>query len=116
MLDPQPRAGETEKALVKEQGRVRFVEDGSRWPFLGTVVKVSPMGYVSVRWDEQAYAIARFGPRSAAKQLVVVIGEEARPRHAWDQKGHRDEPRCAVCGVEQTEANWLEACDEVRRG
>lgn len=71
---------------VKAGDRVRLTDpDDPEWPELGTVLKVSPAGYVQLRWDGlEAYCGSYLSPRTAQRKLEVVTGEDARPRHDWN--------------------------------
>ena len=88
--------------------RVRL-NDGETFPKLGTITKVSPAGYVSVRWDQEPIRHAMYSPRGAVEDLTVVIGRDALPRHDWSDARYV-EPSCYTCGLIQTEENDLEPC------
>ena len=93
------------------------------WPMLGTVMKVSPTGYVSVEWDSNVVVPpSMHSPRTAQQMLRVVTGEEAKPQHDWELKvGANPKPynvanyQCTMCYEQLTDGNYLEKCNPVRQ-
>lgn len=82
--------------------RVRW--EGELGPMLGSVTKVSPMGYTHVQFDRGAHTT--FSPMSAAAQLTVVTGDDALHRHDWDL----DDDICRRCLVRWSEERMDEPC------
>lgn len=72
----------------------------------GTVERVSPAGYVRVRWDD--FIIEHFSP--GTKDLQVVTGDDALPRHAWAAMCFDDDPPCLRCGAIQNDENEFGPC------
>jgi len=87
--------------------RVRCTDD--TFPAIGTVVYVSPVGYARVAWDDGLPRESFFSPRTAERALVVVTGDDAKPRHDWDTE-QRTDPHCVVCGAVQTRKNYAAPC------
>lgn len=81
---------------------------------VGTIEKISPIGYVRVAWDQgQTYPVSHFSPLRAACELKIVTGRDALPRHDWDCQKDQPDPPCLRCGVIQTDANEHDACEPV---
>lgn len=84
---------------------------------VGTVKSLSPVGYVVVTWDEPTtYPTSHFSPLTAAKELKVVTGRDALPRHDWDCQKDQPDPPCLRCGVIQTDENEHNACQPAASG
>lgn len=83
--------------------RVRFV-DPVYGDELGTVEHVSPAGYVRVVWDSDG-TVGNFSPVLAAESLLVLTGDAALPRHAWN-----DADICGRCKVSYTADREAEPC------
>lgn len=66
---------------MQAQDRVRF-DDATYGLELGTVLRVSLVGYVVVRWDSDG-SEGVFTPSMAADRLTVVTGDAALHRHDW---------------------------------
>ena len=67
---------------------------------VGTIAKVSPAGYVRVTWDQGAiYPASDFSPLTAVRELKIVVGIDALPRHNWDCEKDQVDPPCLHCGV-----------------
>ena len=97
--------------------RVWLVEDINQHNriVVGTVMRVSPAGYVRVEWDEPRYPKSYFSPLTATTELRVVTGLDALPRHEWDCQKDQVDPPCLHCGVIQTDANEHDPCVIVSR-
>ncbi len=76
--------------------RVRFM-DPVYGAEIGTVEHVSPAGYVRIVWDSDGM-IGTFSPVLAADVLTVLTGDDALPRHAWN-----DADICGRCKVSYTD-------------
>lgn len=78
----------------------------------GTVARVSPAGYVMVRWDHDNVACLdeHFSPRCAAENLRLVTGDDALPRHDWDPWAETADCRCLQCGAPPTPENYATGC------
>lgn len=83
--------------------RVRFV-DPVYGPERGTVLTVSPAGYVGVKWDSDG-TVGSFTPRAAAERLTVLTGDDARPGHDWT-----DADICGRCGASWSSDRAEEPC------
>lgn len=78
---------------------------------VGTVTRISQLGYVRVVWDEPyVNPESYFSPLAASESLLVVTGDDALPRHDWDCEKDCTDPPCRRCGVIQTDANEHDAC------
>lgn len=95
--------------------RVRLVDDEADLGeiVLGTIKSVSDVGYTQVDWDEPSLHDDWFSPVSAPLKLRIVTGQDAAPRHRWDN--FVDEiidgtTKCERCGTVATVANYFEAC------
>lgn len=76
---------------------------------VGTIERVSPAGYIRVRWDDFQYEW--FAPRT--NMLILVAGDDALPRHNWDVgtlKHPNNDPPCRECGERQTDQNDRGPC------
>jgi len=96
---------------MKVGDRVREnMEDGPQIGMLGTIEKISPLGYIKIQWDRQHNLLPAYF-RPGTEDVILVTGEDARPRHVWKVLDdiHADPP-CEVCGVIQTDANEREPC------
>ena len=91
---------------MKATDRVRMFDVALNHAVLGTVLRVSPAGYVVVQWDDvdgEAY----FSPKTAESNFEVVTGDAALPRHDWT-----DGDLCCRCLV----AYGAERADEPCHG
>ena len=82
--------------------RVRW--EGELGPMLGTVTKVSPMGYVVIQFDDAS--TTHYSPARAAAALTVVTGDDALHRHAW----HQEQDICTRCLVRWAPERMDEPC------
>jgi hypothetical protein len=90
---------------VKIGDRVRFT-GGTFGALLGTIENVTP-AVRRIRFDDGL--VGRFSPARAARDLEIVTGDDALPRHAW-RSPLVDVEICDTCGVIQTDANENEPC------
>ena len=88
--------------------RVQFIEDNDTHKgALGTVTKLTPVGYTHVEWDDGT--CGDWSPRMVPYCLRICEGDDALPRHQWKLVTD-DIWRCEKCGVEQTDENEFGAC------
>lgn len=83
------------------------------YPEVGTVRKVTPVGYVIVDRDRRPGQRDRelmLTPEGAAASLTIVVGDDAFPRHDWAAKAPTGDAYCEYCGVQQTDANEFGPC------
>lgn len=77
---------------------------------MGTILKVSPAGYVQVAWDKGG--VGYFSPAGAFR-LNILAGRDALKRHWWTSEGtylRSVDVVCRRCGAEQTDENEFEPC------
>ena len=102
---PPPTVGARVWLVVDPDKRVR--------QHVGTVHKLSPAGYLHVRWDGATKVTEVFSPDTwKCGRIKVVTGDDALPRHDWYEVlyvGDAD-VRCARCNVFQSDENEFAAC------
>jgi hypothetical protein len=74
---------------------------------VGTVMKCSQFGYVTVMWDNGIQD--RYPPMLVGQRIIEVTGDDALPRHMWDLDIDENPP-CLRCRVIQTDENELGPC------
>lgn len=114
---PEPLRVRDRVALWEMRGALEITN-------LGTVLKISPTGYIHIEWDDGTDGW--FSPGKAAEQLRRAEGDDALPRHVWAFERPApmldaerrwlgpdptpDEPVCSVCGAPQTDDNEFGPC------
>lgn len=91
--------------------RVRFLEDGSRFPELGTVRKVRPTGFVIIEWDFPEKLSSHHTLATAQQLFTIVTGADALPRHDWDCEKDVVDTKCLRCGAAKTDENYIDPCE-----